>query len=269
MKNKEEQYTLITGASTGLGKEMAIECAKRGMNLILVALSFSSLKLTSDAIEKEYKVKIIILEADLSTDEGIDRVINLVQGNFKVNFLINNAGVGGTSNIINTPIDFIDKIIKVNVRAMALITSQLLPVLLENDNSYIINVSSMAAFSPIAYKTVYPASKAFVYSFSRALQEELRDQNVNVTVVHPGPIVTNYSTTRRILAQGIKAQLGVVSAKNIAVEAINGVFIGKEVIIPGLWNVLSHWLMTIIPTSTKIRLASNIIRKEVKQLALS
>jgi uncharacterized protein len=149
-----KSYTLITGASSGLGKELAIECAKRGMNLILVALSGRSIHSLTSTIAVEYDVETVAIETDLSTDGGLDFLVNEVIGKYSIDFLINNAGVGGSSDFVSTPINEIDRIIQVNIRAMALLTRQLLPELTRHSRSYILNVSSMAAFTPIAYKTV-------------------------------------------------------------------------------------------------------------------
>jgi short-subunit dehydrogenase len=177
-KKSEESFVVITGASQGLGKEFALQFAKRKMNLILVSLPNQSLLDLSNEIATKYNIKTSYFETDLSIPTNVLELSNWINKNFNVHILINNAGTGGTKKFIDANVDYINTIIQVNVVATSILTHQLLPNLMKQKQSYILNVSSMAAFSPIGYKTVYPASKTFIHSFSRGLYQELKDTNV-------------------------------------------------------------------------------------------
>lgn len=260
----EKSYAVITGASTGLGREFAIECARRGMNLLLVALKVSPLEHLGKHLERRFGVRVYAFEADLTNNLELLELTEKLSAFSRIRMLINNAGTGGTEEFVNSFPDAIDRIIQLNIKATSLVTRQLLPALLGNKPAYIINVSSMAAFSPIAYKTVYPASKAFVSSFSLGLREELKEEGVNVTVVYPGPILTNYQVSRRIILQGIKGKMGLLPARKIAQLTVSGALKGKGVIIPGWMNRLNYLIMLFLPKSVKLRILSGAVKKELQ-----
>lgn len=183
---------------------------------------------------------------------------------FSINFLINNAGIGGTSSLTETPVERIDDIIQLNVRSTSLITRMMIPHLLREPMSHILNVSSMAAFTPIAYKTVYPASKAFISSFSLGLREEFAGTGLSISVLYPGPIMTNSNTSRRIIHQGMKGKMGLLATTDIARIAIRKTLKGSPVIIPGLTNKLNHFIMNLLPLGFKLRVVSKEVKKEMQ-----
>jgi hypothetical protein len=158
-----KNYALITGASQGLGKYIAMDLAKRNYHILLVALPNENLSSVASEISK-LNVKVDFFETDLTKKENI---LDLVQwaNKYPIEVLINNAGCGGSKYINDASFDYIDSIILLNNRATAQITTSLIPNLTKQPKSYILNVSSMAAFSPIGYKTVYPASKNLLNFF--------------------------------------------------------------------------------------------------------
>lgn len=256
-------YTLVTGASTGLGKELAIQCARMGMNLVLVALPGGNTTSIAQDLTREYGVDVRVYEFDLTDAEEVKRKIEEITAVCDIDFLINNAGMGGTSPITETPLESIDRIIQLNVRGTVHVTRLLIPHLLKHSRSYIMNISSMAAFTPIAYKTVYPASKAFISSFSLGLREELADSGVSVSVVYPGPILTNSLTARRIIAQGVKGKMGLLPTAKIAAIALRQTLAGRPGVIPGFINRMNHILMTLLPQALKLKIVSRAVKKEI------
>jgi short-subunit dehydrogenase len=256
-------YTLITGASSGLGKEFSIQCAAMGMNVIMIALPGSNTFSLAAHLIMEYGVEVKAIEFDLTDTILLLKTLHELMADFDITFLINNAGIGGTVSIMESTIESIDRIIQLNVRGTVLVTQTLLPQLLKHEKSYILNISSMAAFTPIAYKTVYPASKAFVSSFSLGLREELQGTGVSVSVVYPGPIMTNSGVSTRIVEQGMKGRIGLLTTKEIVRIALRQTLAGKGVIIPGFWNRINHFLMSMIPTETKLRIVSGAVKKEM------
>jgi uncharacterized protein len=259
-----DRYTLITGASSGLGKEMAIECASQGQNVILVALPGRNLDVLSGELEKEFGIRAAWYEVDLTHKEEIHAMVKDVLSRYKVNFLINNAGTGGTIPFEESSVEYLERIIQLNITAVSLLTRLLIPELKKYNKAWILNVSSMAAFSPFPYKTIYPASKAFVANFSRSLGEELKETNVKVAVLHPGPILTNPDVAIRIIKQGSKGKRGLYPARELARLSIQGVKQGKQVMVPGMANKFNKMLMTYMPSEIVLPFLSRVIVREIK-----
>ena len=258
-----KNFTLITGAGRGLGKAFAHELASMGRNILLVSLSGEGLADFSAELSTAYKIKTDYLEIDLSKKKSVYKVTDWAN-RYEVDVLINNAGIGGTSRFDLIEPEIIDRMIQVNVYATAMLTRLLLPNLKRQTKSFILNVSSMAAFGPIAFKTVYPATKAFVLFFSRGLYEEFRYTNVFVSVLHPGPMRTNPEVVRRIDKLGIWGEIGLLSTQKIASIAVTGLFRRDSLIIPGFFNKLNWFLIQIVPIWIRLPVVSGIVRKEVK-----
>ncbi len=259
-------YALITGASQGFGKELAGELARRKINLLLISLPGEGLESYCNRLKQEFKIEAWHFETDLNTERSVYDIANWALGNFKVNMLINNAGVGGSRSFELASTESLESMIAINIRAVTILTRLLLPELKTHKKSYILNVASMASFSPIAFKTIYPASKSFVYSFSRGLHQELKDTGVSVSVIHPGPMKTNAEVTSRIEKQSYIARLGLISPKIAARIAINGLLQKQAQIVPGVYNKLIWLLMKITPLNLRLIMASDIIRNEADTL---
>lgn len=259
----QKKYTLITGAGSGLGKSMAEECAKRGFNLLLVSLPGENLKGTTEWLAQKYKVDAVFFETDLTIPEAPRQLFELIDGKYAVNMLLNNAGIGGTKAFDKGPEHYIDKIIMLNVRAVALLTKLFLPELQKHANARVLNIASIAAFSPLPYKTVYPASKAFVYSFSRGLNEELKGTTVKVCVAVPGPIVTNQDILARMEKSGFFAKFSALMPDEAARQILAGMLKGQKVIIPGFLTKINIAIMRSVPAWIKLGLASRMLKKEL------
>jgi len=130
--------------------------------------------------------------------------------------------------------------------------------------AYILNVASMAAFSPMGFKTVYPASKAFIHHFTRGLYQELRDTNVFVSVVNPGPMKTNHDATTRINRQGLFGRLGLLSPEKVAAISIRQLFKRDTMIMLGWGNGISWLLMKVLPIWVRLPLLTKAIEREIK-----
>jgi short-subunit dehydrogenase len=258
-----ETYTLITGASMGLGKEFAVEFARRGRNLVLVALPGRNLSQLCEEIELNFGVKAVPYECDLTDEKALFQLASDILSKYPTDRLINNAGVGGTAEFENISIEYLERIIHLNVRATTLLTRLMLPSLKSHENALIMNIASVAAFGPLPFKTVYPASKAFIYSFSRSLGRELRRTGIRVVVVTPGPIVTNPDVAMRIIRQGFLGRIGLLTAGQIARIAIEGAENGKEVVVPGFMNRLNRFITRFTPESWRLSLMDKVLQKEL------
>jgi uncharacterized protein len=262
MKTNPE-YTLITGASLGLGREFAIACAKRNMNLILISLPGEKLPVLAEYIAFRYRVKVVYFELDLTNKESLLRLHDSINRQYAVNMMINNAGFGGSRMFECSPLEYLDNMIQLNIRALSLLTRLMIGNLKQQPRAWIMNISSMAAFSPMPFKTLYPASKAFVYYFSRGLAEELKDTRISVSVVHPGPMMTNDEVSSRIRKQGFSGRICLLSAERIAGFSLDEMLKGKKVIIPGFLNRINRILLKLVPLSLQMSFLSGIVRREL------
>lgn len=257
----KESYAVVTGASQGLGKSFAEHLAKQKINLILVSLPHQNLKELSRELEKLYEVKVQYYETDLSVNENVMKLTEWLNQSFAIHILINNAGLGGTKKFTEASSDYINTILQINVAATSLITHQLLPNLLKQPEAYILNVSSMAAFSPIGFKTVYPASKSFIHSFSRGLHEELKGTNVFVSVVNPGAMKTNTDVCKRIEKQGFIGRLTLLNPDKVASYCIQQLFKKDSVI---MVNPISWLVIKILPIWIRLPLMTQAIKREIE-----
>lgn len=258
----DDNFALLTGASQGLGRAFAFELAKHKINLILVALPNENLdSLAAQLAECQIIVK--YFETDLCLRENVESLAQTINQNFRINIQINNAGRGGSKQFEEVELDYLEGILQLNINAVVLLTKLLLPNLKRQKKSYILNVSSMAAFSPIAYKTVYPASKAFIRHWSLGLREELWGTAVSVSVVYPGPMATNPDVLQRIDKQGFRGRIGLVSPEKIAALAIRQMLKKKATIVPGLANQINRFLMRMLTGKRLVGLLSRAVKHEI------
>ncbi|MDT0645083.1 SDR family NAD(P)-dependent oxidoreductase [Zunongwangia sp. F260] len=256
------KLTVITGASQGLGYAFARSCAMRKRDLILVSLPNENLETTARSLQEEYKIKVLYFETDLTKINRINELVkNLAP--YKINMLINNAGMGGTKKFKEASVDYIQNIISLNIQSLVLLTHQLLPFFCKNQQNYILNVASLAAFSPMPYKTVYPASKSFVLSFSMGLSREVKDLNIHVAVTCPGGLATNSEVSKRINSHKGIIQKSILTPKEVAEISINRLLKKKFVIIPGKINKLSVIFQKLVPVQTQMNVIGNKLQKEI------
>jgi len=261
---EKQTFTLITGASSGIGKAMAFYCGSLGMNLILVSLPGEGLNEVAKTIESKYSIKTRIYETDLSDFSSPSALFNFTQSEkLDVSVLINNAGVAGASVFEKSDLKYIDDRILLNIRAVVMLSRLYLPVLKTHPVSYILNVGSMAGFFKIPYKSLYCSGKAFVYSFSRSVRSELNGSGVSVSIVCPNGVRTNATTNLRINSHGRAGRLTELSVETVAREAIDGMLRKKFLIVPGRINYLLLLLQKLIPVTLQQKLLIREFNKEV------
>ncbi len=258
------KYIVITGASMGLGKSLAARLAAEGCHLILLSLPGENLPILCDELSSTYGVKTLHYETDLSLGENINGFADWVLSqNLEISGLVNNAGLGGSARFEKTDPGLIDTMLLVNIRALTLLTRLFIEELKSRDKSFILNVSSIAAFKPMPYKTVYPASKAYVYSFSVGLGEELKATGVQVSVLHPGPMDTSDENAGRIEQHGFLGKLVCLTVDEVADIAVSKMMVGKKVIVPGIFNKLCARLMKMIPRRIALPMINRVVKKEL------
>lgn len=260
---RKTNYSLITGASSGLGLAFAHEIASRSGNLALVSLPGENLSSIATHLSEQYQIDVEYFEIDLCKTDAHIQIADWIETKaLQIHSLINNAGVGGSSPFETMRPEQIDRMIQLNIRATTLLTRQMLPLLKKQDHAYILNVASLASFSPIPFKAIYAASKGFIYAFSQALRFELAQTHVSVSVLNPGPIMTNQEVRERIACHGSVSKLSVVSPEKVAQTAIRGLYAGKDRIIPGYVNQVIGFFMRNLPTSVVKRAMAGVFAKE-------
>ncbi|NNK81766.1 MAG: SDR family NAD(P)-dependent oxidoreductase [Flavobacteriaceae bacterium] len=255
-------YTLLTGASQGLGKSIALELAKKQENLILVSLPNSGQETLADYIVENFNIDVHHIELDLSDTVNYKKIADYVsENNLQIKYLINNAGILSRDSFENLSSDFILKQIEVNVVAPTLLIKYFLKNLKENTPSGILNVSSLAGFFPLIQKQVYCGTKAYILSFSKALRKELKKDNISVTTVCPGGLNTTTKLCYQNRILGWIARESVLSPEEAAKRAIHGMLEKEDVVIPGFINKCLLLLDKILPQFLKDSITANEIKK--------
>ena len=254
----QEKYTLITGASQGMGKQMADECAKRGRNLLLVALPNENLKEFSEYLIRQYNIKVDYFECDLIIKKSVENIFKWTQeNNYAIDFLINNAGFGGAGSFEDYTFEYVNNMIDLNIRATTNLTHLFIPELKKNTPSYILNNASMVANFPCPYKTIYSATKAYVKNFTIALREELKPQGIRVSVLQPGATPTNKIVRNQINEGGFFFKISVTSIDQVAKKAIDRTLKGQAIIVPGYKNRMSLRFIKLVPMIILQRIIAN------------
>ncbi|MGY4691763.1 SDR family NAD(P)-dependent oxidoreductase [Salibacterium sp. K-3] len=247
-----KKTALVTGASSGIGKVFAIELAKKGCNLILVARSENKLKQIANELQKKYFIQAVPLPVDLSSVGAAEKVAREVEIlGLTVNILINNAGFGtlGVFNQISST--RVHQEIHLNVISLTELTYQFIGSMIGKKEGIIINVASMTAFQPTPYMAVYGATKAYVLSFTEALWAEYRDSGVQIIALCPGETKSSFhavSGTESLKGKHMEP-IDVVNA------AFKGVNKDRSHIIVGRNNYIMAHLPRLLPRSMVVKLA--------------
>ncbi len=249
---------MITGASSGIGRDIALNLAKLNYDLILVGREREALENVKTTIDGKVKVKIVVV--DLSNLQKVKELYVLTK-NDDIDILVNNAGFGVFGEFydidLNTELNMLD----VNIRAVDMLTKFYLKDMLKKDKGIILNVSSSAAFMAGPLLSSYYASKSYVYRLSLAINEELRRRKskVQVSVLCPGPVDTNFNNRA-----GVKFAVKALSSSYVARYAVEKMFSGKTIIIPGFKMKFVKFIVRFLPDKFVTRINYNIQKKKDK-----
>lgn len=247
---------LITGASSGIGKEMALYLSELGYDLILVARDKEKLL----ELQKKIKTNTKIVVADLS-DENKLKDIYILCKNDNIDILINNAGFGLFGSFdetdLNTEMDMID----VNIKAVHTLTKYFLKEMIKKDSGYILNVSSAASFSAGPLMATYYATKGYVTKLTLAIYEELRRKksNVHISCLCPGPVKTNFNNVANV-----KFSMKGMDSKEVARYAIDKMFKNKLIIIPGFKMKMTTFFSRFVSNKFAVKMVYNFQKKKSK-----
>lgn len=242
------EYALITGASKGIGKSIALALARAGYNLLLVARSEEELIKLSAFIQAEYKVNAIYLCIDLSAEGAASRVASWSDTyTANLSILINNAGYGLWGNFESLSLPDQLNMLQLNVSFVVELSHHLLHTLKQQKQAYILNIASTAAYQAVPALAVYAATKTFILSYSRALRYELKDSAVSVSCLCPGPTETGFASRAGMDALTELAEKFNTPPDQVAAAGLKGMFNKKAEIIPGFINKLSAFGATHLP----------------------
>ncbi len=215
---------LITGASSGIGRDMARELDKKGIDLVLVARNKEKL----EEVKKSLNVKCEVIPMDLGIEENCIKLYDMAKD---IDILINNAGFGSFGYFDETDLEKEIKLIDTNVKAVHILTKLYLKDMVEKNSGSILNVASIAGFMPGPLMCAYYASKAYVVRLSEGIREELKKKKskVKISVLCPGPVDTNFNDVA-----GVKFKLPSYTSEHVAKYAVEKMLKGKFLIVPGI-----------------------------------
>ncbi len=244
-----ERRVLITGATGGLGKAFAVECASRGWDLFLTDLNPDLIEALANGLRCAYQVKVDTLACDLTDPDSRTVLFKALHSqSIRLWFLINVAGTDYEGSFYERTREQIRNIIRLNIEGTLEVTHALLDIRDPYTTFRIINVASLAAFYPLPVKATYAASKGFLLDFSMALREEVRELGVTVTALCPAGLPTNAECIRAIEAQGWMGQVTTQNIGSVAAATLDAALKGKAIYIPGRLNRLIQLLGSLAPT---------------------
>ncbi len=245
---------LITGASSGLGKDFAIKLSNMGYDLILVSRNKKELEKVANNVKSKVQIEIL----DLSSKENCIKLFNKHKN---IDLLINNAGYGLFGEFSKTSLDKELNMIDLNINAVHILTKLYLQEMIKKDNGRILNVASTAAFLPGPLMSTYYSTKSYVYSLTTAIFEELRriKSNVKISVLCPGPVNTNFNNIAEV-----NFSIKGLSSDYVTSYAINKMFKNKLVIIPGFTNKLAKMACKISSLKLQLKVDYRIQKRKGK-----
>ena len=244
---------LITGASSGIGRDMARELDKRGFDLVLVARDLEKLEEVKNSLNGRNNK---VISIDLSISENCKKLYSEVKD---IDVLINNAGFGTFGNFTETDLDKEIMLINTNITAVHILTKLYLKDMMGKNRGWILNVASIAGFLPGPLMDCYYASKAYVVRLTQGIREELKKEKseVKISLLCPGPVNTNFNNVA-----GVKFNLPSYTSERIAKYAIDKMIKGKFMIVPGIKIKMTKFFSKIIPDCIMAKCAYNIQKRK-------
>lgn len=252
------ETALITGASSGIGLELARLFAADGADLVLVARSEENLNELAAELRTTHSCQVMVIARDLAKPDVPEEIFTLLERDgVHIDTVVNNAGFGLRGSTAELDLQRQMDMIQVNVNALAELTRLFLPAMIKNGSGGILNVASTASFQPGPNMAIYYATKAFVLSFSEALYEEVRSSGVHVSCLAPGATETGFAAVAD-MGNTLLFKAGVMSSKQVAEAGYHGLRKNKPIVIPGLKNKFTAFSVRLAPRG--------VVRKLVRTL---
>lgn len=244
---------LVTGASSGIGRDIARELSGLGYDLVIVARNREKL----EELKNELKTNVEVISMDLTSEENCKELHEKARD---IDLLVNNAGLGECGSFIDTNMDKEITIIKTNIMAVHILTKLYLKDMVEKNSGRILNVGSIAGFMPGPLMATYYASKNYVVRLSEAIREELKKQksNVKISVLCPGPVKTNFNSVANV-----KFELHSLTSEYVAKYAVNKLLKNKFYIVPGFTIKLAKFMSKITPTPIVAKCAYHMQKRKI------
>jgi hypothetical protein len=252
MKDAPGKTALITGASVGIGRDLAELFARDGHHLILTARNESQLQESAAKLRDQYHVNVAVIVQDLSTADASQRIFDQLPSK-SIDYLINNAGFGTHGPFAEAELQSQLSMLQVNVVALTQLTRLILPGMLARKSGRIMNVASLAAFLPGPFMAVYYASKAYVLSFSEALASEIANTGVTVTALCPGGTKTEFQ--KRAGIGEVQGKSNATSSIEVAQIGYDAMMRGRSSVVTGFANKISAFALRFLPRSTAAGIA--------------
>ena len=254
-------WALVTGASSGIGRDMSRYLSELGYNLILVARNKEELDNLKQELENKSSIQVQVIVEDLSNKQNCFDLYEKTK-NIDIDLLINNAGFGVFGKFIETDLEKEINLINTNITAVHILTKLYLKDMIKNNKGHILNVASIAGMEPGPLMSAYYASKAYVIRMSRAINKELKKErsNVKISILCPGPTNTNFNNVANVV---FKAPT--MSSEKVAKYGIDKTLKGKLIIVPGFTNKCVRFFSKVLPDAILEEGAYHIQRRKKKQ----
>ena len=254
---------LITGASNGIGMELARIHASKGGDLVLVARSLSKLEELKNELESRYKINVYTIGKDLSVIGSSAEVFNETTAQkIQIDYLINNAGFGDFGMFAETDPKKELQMINLNITTLTQITKLYIQEMVKRRSGKIMNVASTAAFQPGPAMAVYCATKAYVLSFSEAISNEVKDKGVSVTALCPGATISGFQSASAMEESKLFKNKKLPTSKEVAEYGYRSMMKGKTVAIHGIFNYLMASSVGFMPRALVLKTARMILAKD-------
>ncbi len=258
MGTQERKTALVTGASGGIGKAIAEQFAKNGVNLIITARRLNVLESLSEEWSGRYQISVEVHQSDLSVpgaaEELADTILSASPG---VDYLVNNAGYGSFGLFAESDLENELSMMTINMAALTVLTKKFLPSILERKGK-IMNLGSTASFQPGPYMAVYYATKAYVLSFSEALASELEGTGVTVTALCPGPTRSGFQEKASMKDSGLVKGRKIPTAEEVGIAGYKAMMAGKRVYIHGAMNTIMAQATRFLPRKMVTSVVKNM-----------
>ena len=241
-------FALVTGSASGLGRSVLTSLAARKFNIIGVSRPGDNVEAVVETIAKQFGVIGIGIELDLSVPNCSVVLKQMIEEQgAEVVFLVNNVGAGGTSEFQHSDHASNRLMMELNMKTTVEMCREFLPQMIARGEGNVMNVSSMAANFPMPFKSIYSASKAFVKSFSIGLRSEMKRFGVNVSVIQPGAMLTNQVVIDQLKHGSAMSRVSAMTPKKVAEESVKMTLQGKAVVVPGFKNWLTLGMLRVFP----------------------